>query len=84
MGFCPGCRAGESWADCWAVHDLVKVGFQRKACSWGEPGFYFDNFIRLYYQKRPFGDHQGIHWNVARNEKITSERASLDVNVHTI
>jgi len=44
---------------------------------------YFDNFVRLGYQERPFGDDQPFNRNIANDEKLGAERASLGVKITT-
>jgi hypothetical protein len=52
----------------------------RKARRRRKLPLYFDDFIPLDYQKRPFGYYQGISRNVACYEKLTANRAaSVDV-----
>jgi hypothetical protein len=43
-----------------------------------------DKFIRVDYQKRSFGDHQRIDWDVACNEKLSRDSLAVDINVGTI
>jgi hypothetical protein len=65
-------------------HAFCQVNFQRKAYRRAEFGFYFADFSRLYYKESPFGDRQGMHWNVTSNEKFSSKRAPLNLNVRTV
>jgi hypothetical protein len=44
----------------------------------------FDDFIGVSYQKRSFGDHQGVTWNVARNEKFGADSPTVDIDVRAI
>jgi hypothetical protein len=44
------------------------------------PGCYLVNFRRLYDKKRPLGDRQRIHWNIACDEKMSKDRAPSAVD----
>jgi len=56
----------------------------RKACRRRKLLIHSDNLIRIDDQDRSFCDDQRINWNVASNEKITTERAAVGANVPSI
>jgi hypothetical protein len=44
---------------------------------------YFDNFVRLGYQERPFGDDQPFNRNIANDEELGVDGATSGLNVPT-
>jgi hypothetical protein len=44
---------------------------------------YFDNFVRLGYQERPFGDDQPFDRNIANDKELGVDGAAFGVDVPT-